>query len=229
MSKKTNTRARKAQRSRAKQQRRTMEIVLSVGLILVIGGLILWASGGTATPQVDQARLDLDPVMGSPDAPVTMVEYSAFACPSCRALYRSGVLEEIVNEFDPQVKLVFRDFPVIVPSYDHMAAAVAQCALDQGNSQFWTYFGALYTMIEPSATTTQDDLVRLGGQVGLNVAELKSCADAGTHRATVAYDEQRGTALGLRGAPAIFINGQRAYSFDIATLRQMVQSALDAL
>lgn len=197
------------------------------GLVILVAAAALFAilsSAGEAAPAVVAKRLTLDPVLGDPNAPVTIVEYGAYGCSACRAWHRSGIIAQILAEYPGKVKFVYRDFPVISPSYSRMAARTAQCALDQGNDAFWAYHDALFTLAD--ARSSQADLIRLGEQVGLDKAALQACVDANTHVATVQYDEDWANKLGLPGTPAFLVNDQVLYSPSLSALREAIERAL---
>ncbi len=107
-----------------------------------------------------------------------------------------------------------------------MAAAVAQCALDQSQDGFWAFHDALYTTAIPGSS--QEDLIGLGEHVGLNGDTLRACADANTHYATVQYDETRARNLGLPGTPSFLVNDIRLFSATPDTLRAAVEQALQS-
>lgn len=225
MSKRTEVhRARMARREAAKQR----QMLVTGGLVTVIVGVLvlILSSTGAASPAVAQERLDLDPILGNPDAPVTIIEYGAYACPACRSWHQARIVEQILAEYPGQVRFVFRDFPVINPPYDRMAAALAQCALDQSQEGFWTLHDALYTTAVPGSS--QDELIRLGEQMGLNGDALRACAEANTHYATVQYDETRARNLGLPGTPSFLVNDIRLFNATPDTLRAAVEQALAA-
>ena len=147
-------------------------------------------------------------------------------CHACEAWHEAGVIENIMSEYPDQVNFVFRDFPIISPSYSRMAARTAQCALDQGQDAFWTYHDALFLRSAPGVS--QNDLYTLGEQIGLDVDALRTCTESNTHAATVQHDEDRGYELGLRGTPTFFVNGQRVYDASPNVLRQMIEQALNS-
>ncbi len=219
-------RQRRMEKARAHKRKSQLTTLLGLAGVVAVIAVIIITAGANSTPTVAQERLDLDPVRGNPDAPVTIIEYGAFACPSCRQLHQSGVIEQILEEYDGQVKFIFRDFPVIVPQYDRMAAQLAQCALDQGNDAFWRFHDALYEQVTGGYGVSQDDLIALGGQLGLDTVELRTCAEENRHIQTVNYDEQRARRLGLRGTPSLFINDQPVYSFRREEFERLIDEAL---
>lgn len=173
-------------------------------------------------------RFELDPVYGNPDAPVTLIEYGSYACSACRFWHEEGFIEDIIEEFDGQVNLIFRDMPVVSPQYDQMAAEVAQCAFDQGNDLYWLFHDAMYTIARPGASTVTD-MIEIGRQVGLDADALRACYDAGTHTQTVLFDFSRGTDLGVRGTPTFFVGGQPIFNANPDILRDLLQAELDAI
>ena len=215
---------------RAKQQQngnQNMTYVLVAVIVVVVLGLIAVSSRGASSsgPDVSQDRLDLDPVFGNEQATVTVVEYGAYACSSCRAFHQAGVLEQLVEEYAGQVNFVFRDFPVISPAYDRMAANVAQCVLDQSEEHFWNFHNILYTVARPGISN-EGELVRMASQIGVNSDLLQTCVDNDSHNQTVQYDEQRARELGLRGTPSFIVNGQQVYNSSPDGLRSAINAAL---
>lgn len=218
---KTNTPSR-----RPLSQSQTRWIVGGLVILVAAAALVaILSNAGEAAPAAVAERLTLDPVLGDPNAPVTIIEYGAYGCSACQSWHRSRIIEQILAEYPGKVKFVYRDFPVIAPSYSRMAARTAQCALDQGNDAFWAYHDALFTLAD--ARSSQADLIRLGEQIGLDAEALQACVDANTHVATVQYDEDQGNKLGLQGTPAFFVNGQLLYFASPSGLRKAIEQALN--
>jgi len=177
-------------------------------------------------PPVD-ARLDLDPILGDPTAPVTIIEYGAYGCEACRAWHQAGIIDQVLNRYPRQVRFIFRDFPVIVPAYDQMAAEVAQCALDQDQALFWALHNALYTTVHVGAS--RDTVIEAGNAVGLDAQLLRACAESGQHRETVRYDLTRAISLGLPGTPSFLVNDARVFYASPDVLVEFIEQALDNL
>lgn len=184
---------------------------------------------GYEPPSAEEvARYELDPVLGDPDAPVTLVEYGAYGCHACKHWHEEGIVEALLEEFEGRVNFVYRDIPIIVPPYSQMAAEIAQCALDLGNESFWTMHDAIFTRAEQGRASA-DELLRLGDEVGLDGDALRSCYEAGAHVATVRYDHDRGAALGIRSTPTFVIGGEPVANANPDLLRQLLQEELDKL
>lgn len=201
--------------------------VILTGFVLLIA-IALFTLNRPNTPKATQERLELDPYLGNPNAPVTITEYAAYGCDSCRRWHQAGIMEQILTEFPNQVKFVYRDIPIILPSWSQEMAEVAQCALDQGQETFWLMHDALYfeTVL---GRTTQMQAVQLGINLGLDTDALQICVENDTHYEVVRYDMQRPEALGIRSTPTWFVNGQLVYDASSKQLREMINIELSGL
>lgn len=226
MSKSSRARSRKSQREQTRKRQQTYGIIGgAVILAVIIVAALALNNGGLGA----NARYELDPILGDPDAPVTIVEYGAYGCPSCKQFHDIGIIEELVEEYPGQVRFIFRDMPIIMPDYSQRSAEVAQCALDQGQELYWEYHDAVYTHAT-MGSASREELIAIGALVeGLNMERFQTCALNGEHRNTVLYDLQRGQELGIRGAPVFFINGQRLMQFSPDGIRNMVEAELSRL
>ncbi len=145
-----------------------------------------------------------DPTLGTPGAPLTIVEFSDFQCPFCRASY--PIIREFVATHQDDVFFVYKDFPIdeIHPLASTLAQA-GQCAHDQG--MFWQMHDAVFQ--NQDSITTSADMYAVATQVGLDVAVLEQCVTAGDNRSEVENDLQTGLSNGAIGTPTFFVNGHR--------------------
>lgn len=224
-----NARQRRAEREHQKkrQQQRLIISGAVVAIVLLVAGIALSVRSSSAPVEATDRAL-LDPVRGNPDAPVTLIEYGAFGCHACQQWHQLGVVEDLLEEFDGQVRFIFRDMPIISPSYDRRAAEIAQCALDQSNEAFWATHDVFYEQAQ-QGFSSNDELIRLAENVGVNGEALRACEASDTHLNTIQFDQQRGLELGIRGTPTWLVNGQVVPGANPQTLRQLIQQELNAL
>lgn len=85
-----------------------------------------------------------DHIVGSPTAPIVMVEYSDFQCPYCKMIHPS--LQKIVSESNGQIAWVYRNFPLYqIHPQAEPAANAAECITEQlGNDAFWKYANTIF-------------------------------------------------------------------------------------
>ncbi len=170
----------------------------------------------TPTPSPDQTPevtkeplipLDDDPILGSPDAPVTIIEYSEYLCPFCRR-FALETLPRIDEEYidTGKVKLVFRDFP----GHGQPAAAIAmvpECAADQG--KFWEMQLLLFDRAEQWSESEDilDTIRSYAEEIQIDPDELTNCLELGTPWDRIMEDYQLGQQDGVSGTPFFLING----------------------
>jgi protein-disulfide isomerase len=154
----------------------------------------------------EPVRVQVDPsqgyARGSKDAPVSIVEFSDFRCPFCKAVV--ATLKQVATQYGDRVRWVFRDFPIPALHPDApLAHEAARCAGEQG--KFWPYHDLLFeraTDVSPTA------LKQYAAEVGADRAAFDQCLDSHKYQAAVNADVEAGTKLGVTGTPTFFINGQ---------------------
>jgi len=203
-----------------------MAFILSISVALLLAGLVGCATPTPAptntptapTPEPDNTPeatseplipLDDDPMLGSPDAPVTMIEYSEYLCPYCQrfVLETLPLIEEEYIDTG-KVKLIFRDFPVHGQGAVAIAM-VAECAADQGN--FWDMHVLLFERAE-EWSQSEDPLTtfqQYAEEIGIDQHELVNCLELGTPFERILEDYNIGSQEGVSGTPTFFINGTK--------------------
>jgi protein-disulfide isomerase len=154
------------------------------------------------------------PAKGPESAPVTIVEFSDFECPFCKRIYPT--LNQIMDDYDGQVRLVFRQFPLnAIHPNAQKAAEASLCADEQG--KFWELHDAMF---EGSGGLDAASLKSRAAEIGLDQDAFGTCLDSGRFAEQVAADLDAGRALGVSGTPALFINGRYlsgAQPYDVIT------------
>jgi protein-disulfide isomerase len=85
-----------------------------------------------------------DHIIGSPTAPIVLIEYSDFQCPFCQMIHVT--LKQIVSESNGEVAWVYRHFPLYqIHPQAEPAANASECIFDQlGDSAFWTFANTVF-------------------------------------------------------------------------------------
>lgn len=159
---------------------------------------------------------DDDPVLGSADAPIVIIEFSDFQCPFCAKFHAETLPLIKENYIDTgKVKLVYRDFPIQNIHPNAMAAAVAaECADEQG--MFWDYHDTLFESMNQwkdlSMVDVIDQFKAYAMNTGTDETEFADCMDTGKYVNEVASDYADGVSYGITGTPAFFLgNDQIGY------------------
>ena len=177
----------------------------------------------------NRAKLQLKdaPVWGDPKAPITMVEFSDFECPICRSLH--DVLQGLLANY-PQVRLVFKDFPLEQHPWAHSAAIAGRCAYNQDPKAFWKLYDLIYNnqdIISPENSYTKFN--DYASQIGLNPEVFKACLASPEAAAAVDASHSNGLAIEVSSTPTIFINGRRIVGADPHLVEQNIKYELDRL
>ena len=157
--------------------------------------------------------IDNDPIIGNPDAPITIVEFSDFQCPFC-ARFHTQTLPLILEEYIEQgkVKLVFRDFPIQSIHPNALPASVAaECANDQ--NKFREMHDMLFEKQNDWNKLETVDALSMFSQYasGMQLDEelFDSCLTSGKHISEIKKDLDDGRDYGVSGTPGFFVGNDQ--------------------
>ena len=152
---------------------------------------------------------DDDPIIGDPNAPITIIEFSDFQCPFC-ARFHVQTLPLLLDQYIEQgkVKLVFRDFPIQSIHPNALPASVAaECANEQGE------FKAMHDMLFDNQKQWSDqetvDALSMFSQyateIGLEQGTFDSCLTSGKYIEEIRNDLDDGRSYDVTGTPGFFV------------------------
>jgi len=163
---------------------------------------------GTTPVDVEIGHL---PILGDKNAKVTVVEFSDFQCPFCKSLW-NDTLPQLKKEYidTGKIKFAYRHYPLdAIHPNAQKAAESSECANEQGN--FWDYHDQLFENQSEWEGQSEDEalssFVSYADSIGLNGVSLKTCVESGKFADAVKKDVDAGTAAGVNGTPATFVNG----------------------
>jgi protein-disulfide isomerase len=179
---------------------------------------VRWLISEPAQP-VQNISVDDDPSRGAPNAPVTVVEFTDFQCPSCGAMH--PVLDEVLPSYGAKVRFVVRDFPLAMHPYAQKAAEAANAAKAQG--KFFEYIAILF---KHQTALDVPSLKKYASELGLDRARFDSELDRGIYEGEIKHDMDDGEIYGIGGTPTIFINGVQLRVLSAEGLRAAIDKAL---
>ena len=152
---------------------------------------------------------DNDPIIGNPDAPITIIEFSDFQCPFC-ARFSAQTLPLLSEQYiqSGTVKLVYRDFPIQSSHPNALPAAVAaECANDQGQFKPMhdTIFANQAQWGEQDTSQAIATFSQYAGQLQLDQVVFDTCLTTGKYVNDVLADLEDGRTYGVTGTPSFFI------------------------
>ncbi len=188
-----------------------------------------------------------DHILGNPNAPIKIVEYSDPSCPYCRMFHNT--MRQIMNEYGATGKVawIYRHYTldkpdangnILHPNANHEAQALECANQIGGNDKFWEYANRLYD-ITPSVTINslqgldQNQLPEIATYINIDKNKFRECLNSGKFKALVDQQYLDGVNAGASGTPysimitskgkMIPINGAYPYS----NLKTIIDSLLN--
>ncbi len=188
-------------------------IVIGIALTTLGSGTLLYRAKRQQLKNIPESEsvlaktnTDSAHIRGNPDAPVTLEEFGDFQCPPCGKF--SEFVEELLKEYNPRLRLVFRNFPLSGHEHAREAALAAEAAGLQG--KFWEMHDTLYREQETwtKASNVRELFESYAGTIGLNVDQFKKDMDGDKARERVDSDRALADFLGVKATPTLFINNR---------------------
>ena len=159
------------------------------------------------------------PSKGAADAKVTVVEFADYRCGHCINAYLP--VQEVIEQYAEQVRLVFMDLPVIRPQQVSGRLAIGgSCAAAQ--DKFWDYHDLAF---EQQGDLNADSPLALAQELELDMTAFASCLDSDQAKAQLAKSQAQADQLGVTGTPTFFVNGQKLFAEDLS---EGLKAAIDA-
>tara|TARA_B100001146_G_scaffold107177_1_gene94705 strand:+ start:229 stop:1089 length:861 start_codon:yes stop_codon:yes gene_type:complete len=173
------------------------------------------------------------PILGNPNAPITMVEFGDYQCTFCSKFFHETENSIITNYIKTgKVKVLFKDY-IILGQDSINAANAAHCANDQ--KLFWEYHSMLYNNWAGENTGWADlaHLHEFANTLGLDMDVFSTCMSDLKWNELVNLSSKDGQKLGVSGTPTFFVIDQNndvikivgAQHYDV--FKQIFDSVLD--
>ncbi|HEX8699977.1 MAG TPA: thioredoxin domain-containing protein [Myxococcaceae bacterium] len=152
-------------------------------------------------PTVFKVPVEDSPTKGSPDALITVVEFSDYQCPFCSRAHNT--VQKLQEEYGDKLRVVMKQNPLSFHPRAKPAAVAAMAAGEQG--KYWEYHDKLFA----NAKALEDaDLEKYAKEIGLNMDKWKKDLGNSKYQQIIDRDQALAGQLGATGTPAFFINGR---------------------
>lgn len=194
-----------------------------LGVIVVVGAAALAYIAAKPKNAVREVRQTVDTtnagpaqgyLIGKPDAPVKIVEFADFECPSCAGfsvVTEPDVRARIINP--GLANLTYMDFPLTQHRNTLAASNAAACADEQG--KFWPMHDRLFqaqTEWNGEATDVPKPFFkRYAQEVGLDIGKWEGCYDARKYQKRISANLAEGLRQGVNSTPS-FVIGNKLYA-----------------
>jgi protein-disulfide isomerase len=150
------------------------------------------------------------PVKGATEsAKVTIVEFSDFQCPTCRAY--APMAEEVIAKYPNDVRFIYRHFPLnTIHPNAQKAAQAAEAA--RGFDKFWEMHDLLFeeqiVWANLSSADFDKKLEEYAEKLQIDKSEFQKRIESNEVKEVVTTDYADGVRAGVDGTPTFFINGK---------------------
>jgi protein-disulfide isomerase len=139
-----------------------------------------------------------------------IVIFSDFQCPFCGRV--EPTLKQMEKEYGGKARFTWKNYPLPFHPNAQPAAEAAMAAGAQG--KFWEMHDKLFANQQQLDRATYEKYAQ---ELGLDMAKFKADLDANKYKDAIDGEQKEGTAVGVSGTPAVFINGRKisgAYPFE---------------
>ncbi|MFH0985331.1 MAG: thioredoxin domain-containing protein [Candidatus Omnitrophota bacterium] len=187
-------------------------VLTGVLLVVLLSGTIFFIKRNRPVPVLAPKPASeasrLLKVHGPETAPVKIVEYSDFECPSCRAVQED--VQRFFKSYPGKIQLTFKHFPLTSHKWSLYAHQAAECMNRQG--KFWPYHDKVYDKQKewaPSIVPPVEILARYARELSADMDQFGKCmADVSVTREIYAEKEE-GNLLQVGATPTFFLGGER--------------------
>jgi len=177
----------------------------------IVEGSVYDATGNAYKPNLDKLKTQFQPNLGTPGAPVVLVEFSDMECPHC-AEEAKTIRQNLIQTYPKQVRLYFKDFPLTaIHPWAKAAAMDGRCVFQNNASSFWDYHDWIFAQQDAITPENLRDKVMgwAKGQKGIDALQLGRCIDDKATEKEVDDNAAEARALQVDATPTLFINGRK--------------------
>jgi len=211
-----------------KQNSMAIPIAIVIGFGLIAGAIYFSGTGGKVMPaaptppgqETVQTNTGVmrpvdenDHILGNPNAPIMIVEYSDYDCPFCKNFHET--MNQIMKNYgtDGKVAWVYRHFPLeqLHPSAPYIAQASECVAELGGNDAFWKFSDLVFGERGINERTNTTRLNEFAVSSGVSGNAFESCMTSAHTKQFVEEDFADGVSAGAKGTPhtLVLVAGQR--------------------
>lgn len=192
-------------------------------------------------PRIISETKGEDLAWGPENAPVTVVEFTDFECPACRAVFPQ--LDEAISEFRNDIRVVFKQYPLSSrcnPNLKHdghkhacFSAQAALCMnrLVEGASEKIAHGLFNLPSLEDESSSEEvvkDEILKLGSSLGIDRAQLLNCISSSEISGIILRNIKEGDSLKIKGTPSIFIAGKEVLVRRSGQFKAVLRKALES-
>lgn len=215
-------------KERQRQQRKNIlqPVLFGAAVIVIVAAVLIYPSlkpaADFSVPVFPDRPNASGTIMGSPDAPILVQDFSDFQCPSCKTFEETYGDQMIELAANGQIRFEYIPFSFL-GAESVSSAEAAYCADEQG--KFWEYHDILFANQGQMNTGVFNDkaLKAYAKAIGLNEQDFNQCFDSNRYAQQIQDNLDLGRSFNIPGTPSFLVNGELASS---ANLLEIINNQL---
>lgn len=207
----------------------TVIILLGIALVVLINN----KDSDTGEAFAEQPPIEGQPILGEADAPVTVVEFGDFKCPSCKA-WGETIFPQLVNDYADTGKVKFSFINTLFHGQEStLASMAAESVFEQSPDAYWDFHNSLFAE-QPSDdhhsqwVTNELILEVAKGIENINVEELELALEEQSGLEEVNRDTELVEVFNVQMTPSIMVNDVMLEDpFDYEAIKKLIDQELE--
>lgn len=187
-------------------------VLAGMALVIILTGIVMLAKRSkpapVPAPSLAGAYLSAPKTQGPATAPIKIIEYSDFECPSCRVAQQE--LHKIIQEYPGKIQLTFKHFPLTSHRWSIYAHQAAECMHIQG--KFWPYQEKLYEKQPewaPSIVPPVEIMFQYARELGADMNRFGKCMSDVSVTKAIYAEKEEGNQRQVNATPTLFLGEER--------------------
>lgn len=205
-----------------------LTLIIQIVLLIALTQRITHLEGSffsTPAPEiVDRIPDEQGHILGSQNAPVTVVEFADFQCPYCAGA--ELIVKQIISQYPGKIKFVYRHFPLTtIHPYAMPSAVASECANEQG--KFWEMHDKIFERQQEleGDSLSKDFFLTIADELGMNSYGFGDCMGGQAVNSYITQDISDGLKYGVNGTPTFFVNREKILG--VSSLESAIVEAIE--
>ncbi|QOR67988.1 DsbA family protein [Cytobacillus suaedae] len=181
-----------------------------------------------------QPPIEGQPILGDPDAPVTVVEFGDYKCPACKA-WGESIFPQLINDYVDTGKVKFAYINVLFHGVEsELGSLAAEAVYEQNPENYWTFHKELFNAQPPRENhddlwITNEKLLEIASTIpGIDTQQLQKDIENQTTIEKVKLDSTLAEDFGVRFTPTIMVNGTMLEDpFDYEKIKSLIDQEFE--
>jgi len=211
-------------------------VILTLAVVILLAAIVV-ISSNQAHEESEIVREEVDitgqPILGEADAPVTVVEFGDFKCPSCKA-WGDTIYPQLVEDYVLSGDVKFSYVNVLFHGNESVMAALgAESVFKQDPKVYWDFHKKVFAeqpevSNHDDAWVTTEKLLEVASEFPtINQEQLKQDVDQALAADQVTIDEELYKKHKVSQTPTININGITIEDpFDYEAIKEVIDQEL---